>query len=199
MSRSRENQIGCPGGKRMGHEEKIPRIFNSISLPLLLIDRDFVVVAANSAAVHHLSRSQADVIGESCFKVSHGSDEPCWHSEETACPVKEAFETGRRARVIHKHRTKGRIMVEEIVATPFVEDTPRIDYVIEEYRDVTELLDLRDGILPVCLSCKKIRDRDGSWHPIERYIGSHTGADFSHSLCPDCIRRLYPEEETSED
>ncbi|MBW1685780.1 MAG: PAS domain-containing protein [Deltaproteobacteria bacterium] len=177
----------------MGHEEKIPRIFNSISLPLLLINRDFVVVAANSAAIPHLSQSQADVIGESCFKVTHDADEPCWHSEETACPVKEAFETGRRARAIHKHRIKGHIIVEEIVATPFVEDTPQIDYVIEEYRDVTELLDLRDGILPVCLSCKKIRDTGGSWHPIEEYIGSHTGADFSHSLCPDCFQRLYPE------
>ncbi len=182
----------------MGHEEKIPRIFNSISLPLLLIDRDFVVVAANSAAILHLSRSQADVIGESCYKVTHGSGDPCWHLEKTGCPVKEAFETGRRARVIHKHRIKGHIIVEEIVATPLVEDTPQIDYVIEEYRDVTELLDLRDGILPVCLSCKKIRDRGGSWHPIEMYISGHNGAHFSHSLCSDCVLRLCPEQETTE-
>ena len=100
----------------MEHEEKIPRIFNSISLPVLLIDRNYVVVAANFAAMNHLSQSQGYVIGKPCFTVTHGSDEPCWHSEGIGCPVKEAFETKKRARTIHKHQIEGQVIVEEIVA-----------------------------------------------------------------------------------
>jgi CheY-like chemotaxis protein len=49
------------------------------------------------------------------------------------------------------------------------------------------------GLLPICASCKKIRDEKGGWHPIEEYIASHSEADFSHGICPDCAQRLYPE------
>ena len=49
------------------------------------------------------------------------------------------------------------------------------------------------GLLPICCSCKKIRDDQGYWSQIEEYIHKHSEAEFSHSLCPDCARRLYPE------
>jgi len=49
------------------------------------------------------------------------------------------------------------------------------------------------GFLPICTSCKKIRDDKGYWNHIESYIKKHSGADFSHSLCPECIEKLYPE------
>lgn len=48
-------------------------------------------------------------------------------------------------------------------------------------------------LLPICAACKKIRDDQGYWTQVERYIEDHTGASFSHSICPDCARRLYPE------
>jgi len=49
------------------------------------------------------------------------------------------------------------------------------------------------GMLPICSSCKKIRNDRGYWQQIESYIREHSDAQFSHSLCPDCIKRLYPE------
>jgi len=48
------------------------------------------------------------------------------------------------------------------------------------------------GILPICASCKKIRDDQGYWNQIESYIGNHTDAQFSHGICPECARKLYP-------
>lgn len=48
------------------------------------------------------------------------------------------------------------------------------------------------GLLPICSSCKKVRDDGGYWQQIEHYISQHSQADFSHSICPDCARRLYP-------
>jgi PAS domain S-box-containing protein len=50
------------------------------------------------------------------------------------------------------------------------------------------------GFLPICASCKKIRDDTGYWNEVERYIGEHSEAKFSHGICPDCMRKLYPEE-----
>jgi len=57
-----------------------------------------------------------------------------------------------------------------------------------------ELNTLR-GILPVCSSCKKIRDDEGIWNQIEEYIESHSKALFSHSLCPTCMDSMYGEHE----
>jgi PAS domain S-box-containing protein len=49
------------------------------------------------------------------------------------------------------------------------------------------------GLLPICASCKKIRDDKGYWNQIEVYIQSHSEAEFTHSFCPECMRKLYPE------
>jgi hypothetical protein len=49
------------------------------------------------------------------------------------------------------------------------------------------------GFLPMCASCKKIRDDQGYWNQVEAYIRSHSEAVCSHSICPDCLQRLYPE------
>ncbi|HUJ17990.1 MAG TPA: response regulator [Nitrospirota bacterium] len=47
------------------------------------------------------------------------------------------------------------------------------------------------GILPICSSCKKIRDDKGSWQQIESYIREHSEAEFTHGICPDCVKKLY--------
>ena len=52
-----------------------------------------------------------------------------------------------------------------------------------------------NGLLPICASCKKIRDDDGYWDQIETYIQKHSEAEFSHSLCPTCTEDLYGNEE----
>lgn len=46
------------------------------------------------------------------------------------------------------------------------------------------------GLLPICSSCKKIRDNVGAWHRIETYICKHTDADFTHGICPDCAKNM---------
>ncbi|MHB1013968.1 MAG: hypothetical protein ACYC2W_01645 [Desulfurivibrionaceae bacterium] len=49
------------------------------------------------------------------------------------------------------------------------------------------------GFLPICAACKKIRDDTGYWRQIEEYISKHSNALFSHGICPDCSKKLYPE------
>ena len=49
------------------------------------------------------------------------------------------------------------------------------------------------GLLPICASCKKIRDDKGYWNQIEAYIRDRSEAEFSHSICPKCAKRLYPD------
>ena len=49
------------------------------------------------------------------------------------------------------------------------------------------------GLLPICSSCKKIRDDQGYWQQVEVYLWDHSEAEFTHGLCPDCVKRLYPD------
>ena len=66
------------------------------------------------------------------------------------------------------------------------------DAYLELQSALAEVKELK-GILPICASCKKIRDDKGYWQQIESYISSHSEAEFSHGICPACIARLYPD------
>jgi two-component system cell cycle sensor histidine kinase/response regulator CckA len=49
------------------------------------------------------------------------------------------------------------------------------------------------GLIPICAGCKQIRDDQGYWQHVEQYVAAHSEAEFSHAICPACVRRLYPE------
>ncbi len=64
---------------------------------------------------------------------------------------------------------------------------------ISELQDALAKVKTLSGMLPICAACKKIRDDKGYWEAVEGYIKKHSDATFTHSLCPGCIRKLYPE------
>ncbi len=65
--------------------------------------------------------------------------------------------------------------------------------VIVELQAALAQVKLLSGFLPICCSCKKIRDDQGYWQQIESYIRAHSQAEFSHGICPECSQKLYPE------
>jgi PAS domain S-box-containing protein len=67
------------------------------------------------------------------------------------------------------------------------------DQLIFAYRDALERVKTLKGFIPICSSCKKIRNDSGFWSQIEAYISEHSDAEFSHGLCPECAQKLYPE------
>ena len=64
---------------------------------------------------------------------------------------------------------------------------------IVELKSALSKVKTLSGMLPICASCKKIRDDKGYWNQIESYINKHSEAEFSHSICPDCADKLYPD------
>jgi PAS domain S-box-containing protein len=64
---------------------------------------------------------------------------------------------------------------------------------IAELQEALDRVRTLSGLLPICGSCKKIRDDAGYWQRIEAYISDHTGAQFSHGLCPQCADELHAE------
>lgn len=71
----------------------------------------------------------------------------------------------------------------------FDEHRRLIDRLEGALREIKQL----NGLLPICASCKKIRDDNGGWTQIETYISRHTDAEFTHGICPECAEKLYPD------
>ena len=72
-------------------------------------------------------------------------------------------------------------------------DEEEREALISELRDALAKVRTLRGLLPICSSCKKIRDDKGYWNKIESYIKEHSEADFTHSICPECAKELYPD------
>ena len=64
---------------------------------------------------------------------------------------------------------------------------------IQELQAALARVKLLSGLLPICANCKRIRNDQGYWKKLESYIQSHSEATFSHSICPECVHKLYPE------
>jgi PAS domain-containing protein len=67
------------------------------------------------------------------------------------------------------------------------------EMLIRDLEDALAEVKTLSGLLPICASCKKIRDDHGYWHQLEQFVTTHSGAQFSHGICPDCAHKLYPD------
>jgi CheY-like chemotaxis protein len=65
---------------------------------------------------------------------------------------------------------------------------------LKELEDALSRINRLQGLLPICASCKKIRDDKGYWNQVEHYISDHSEAEFTHTICTACVRKLYPEQ-----
>lgn len=83
------------------------------------------------------------------------------------------------------------------VVTKEMEAEEEREKLVVELQDALANIKTLRGFLPICASCKKIRDDKGYWNQIENYISTHTDVDFSHGICPDCAKKLYPEYDLS--
>ena len=68
----------------------------------------------------------------------------------------------------------------------------RLSSTVDSLRKTRAELNLLQGLIPICSYCKKVRDDQGYWRQVEEYLHQKAGAEFSHSLCPQCIAEHYP-------
>ena len=81
----------------------------------------------------------------------------------------------------------------ELLEARVLERTAALNATVVDLRSALENVKQLSGLLPICGSCKRIRDDEGYWSQVEDYISAHSTAEFSHSLCPDCLARLRDE------
>ena len=164
-------------------------LYSNTNAIVVVGDRDRRVRFVNPAAESLFERVAAELVDRPfAFPVSPG-------------PVREmVIERQRGDNVIAElHVVETRWCDEEAYLVSLHDITERKWAEAERERLIVELQDALDkirtlkGLLPICASCKKIRDDQGYWQEVEVYVSSHTDADFTHGICPDCAEKLYPD------
>ncbi len=203
-------------GERRSTEQPVKKQTEFLHLVLESLDHPFYVIDVETFAIT-LANSAAQMGGltgkSTCHALTHKRDTPC-NSAEHPCPLEIIKHTQKPVVVEHIHFDKdGQPRNVEVHAYPVFDEQGQLSQMIEYTLDITErkrieaerdklIKDLQrslakvktlSGMLPICASCKKIRDDQGYWNQIEAYIHKHSEATFSHGICPECTHKLYPE------
>jgi PAS domain S-box-containing protein len=175
-------------------------LVESMADGLLVLDARDRVVDVNPAARTFIG-SPAEVIGRRADEIpgplgasiaalrAHAAD----HIEVSLPGDPERYVDVRRSPLTDRDgSTSASVVVIHDLSERRARELDREELITELKRAVADIKSLR-GLLPICSSCKKIRDDKGSWAGLEKYIMDHSDAQFSHGICPDCMRKLYPD------
>lgn len=179
-------------------------ILNAIPLPIFIVEEDVRIVDVNQAASVLLDANNGSYYLEKSGDVLHcvhatSADEGCGKAPACRqCVIRSAVNSSLKGQTVARERTKAKLLVngaaqeiELLVTTaPFGYENRKLALLI--FEDITELSMLR-SILPICSNCKKIRDDHDYWNSLESYFNMNLGIDFTHGICPDCIREFYPQ------
>jgi hypothetical protein len=77
--------------------------------------------------------------------------------------------------------------------------TEERERLIQELQETLAKVNTLSGLLPICAWCKKLRDDEGYWKSVEEYISAHTGAEFTHGMCPDCYDKVLAQQDNKKD
>lgn len=180
--------------------------FDTIPDFLSVHDRELRFVRVNKALADFLGQPAEKLIGNHCYKLLHGLDHP-WEG----CPHQQAIATGEITTFEVNDPAIGVVL--EVTCSPLLDEDGNLTGTVHVARNISERIKrtrerenlikqledslakvkLLSGFLPICASCKKIRDDQGYWQQVEKYIRTHSEAQFSHSICPDCAHKLYPD------
>jgi phosphoserine phosphatase RsbU/P len=113
-------------------------------------------------------------------------------TKHTKSDIINALQTGANDYLI-KPFDIGELTARVNVAKRMVELQTSLAAKIKELESANEQIKTLSGIVPICASCKNIRDDTGYWQQVEEYISKHSEAVFSHGICPSCMQKLYPD------
>lgn len=186
---------------------KLQNIFNNV-IPICITNKEYDIIGTN--------RSYDSIFRTTSHK---GAPIKCYNERPSSkcrgegCPVVEILERNRDMYTCEtvRYGTTGTERYFIVSATPYLDLDGQKIGVIETFQEITPRKKLEKekeklirnlqealaqvkvlkGFLPICASCKKIRDDKGYWTQIETYIRNHSEAEFSHGICPDCAEKHY--------
>lgn len=179
-------------------------ILDALPIPLLLVNRDVRLLWVNRCAHRMIERTRTyRDLGKS------GEVLGCIHALETAagcggsaacgdCVLRNAVSQASAGRQVCQQKTILHVQTPDgckdvhllVTATPIQDGENEL--VLLCLQDISELIQLR-SLIPICSSCKKVRNDDSYWQSLESHFRERLDIQFSHGICPDCREKMYPE------
>ena len=186
------------------NEQRLKLLLDTLPSGVIIVDPDtHTITDVNAAAVRMIGTAREEIVGKRCHRF-------VCPAEEGKCPITDlGFVVENSDRQLLNAQGNSIEIVKTVV--PFKFDGH--NYLVENFIDITERKRLEEerevlinalqealenvkklsGMLPICASCKKIRDDKGYWNQLESYISQHSEVLFSHGLCPECMEKALGE------
>lgn len=192
----------------------LQQLLNAIPVPIFYKNRELVYIGCNENFGKYLGRPIEEIIGRTVYDLAPKHLAEIYQAKDQELMDNPGVQ-------VYESMVKGGTTEERNVIfhkATFCDNHGRVDGMIGVILDITELrqteaqrerliADLRDaidrvkvlsGFLPICATCKKIRNDSGYWQQLEAYIHEHSQAVFSHSICPDCAKKLFADYEAEQ-
>jgi PAS domain-containing protein len=202
----RRSEEAMQSAKIKAEEEraKTEAVMAAIGDGISIQDRDLTIVYQNETLISFFG----DHRGEKCYRAYNQAGTPC-----NFCPVLASFQDGLVHTTEMNYQTQSGISCFETTTSPLrnaageiisgIMVTRNVDQrkkmeeeresLIRDLNQALASIKTLSGLISTCASCKRIRNSKGEWEQMEFYIQKHSEAKFSHGLCPECTKKLYPD------
>jgi hypothetical protein len=189
--------------KSMSGEACMKTVLDAYPSPVLILDDDLRIHNANRAAREMLFHGGRAFKHRLCGDLIHcvhalESEGGCGATEFCSdCVLRQTAEAVSEGLSVFRHTSSMKLVRDGkvshvwflVTGAPFeYGDERRVVLTLE---DITEIIELR-RIIPICSHCRKVRDDAQFWQSVEAYLHKYMGVQFSHGICPDCVRKYYP-------
>jgi len=185
-------------------EVRLKTVLDTIQAGIVVIDPEtHIIVGVNAAAGKMVGAPREQILGSVCH-------EHICPADKGQCPITDLGQSLENAEQVLLTASGKRVPILKTAVSVVLAGR---EHLLESFLDITERKQAEEererligelqealakvktlsGLLPICASCKRIRDDQGYWQQIEAYIRDHSEAEFSHSVCPECAKKLYPE------
>jgi PAS domain-containing protein len=183
--------------------DQLRKVLDSIPASIFLVDRDVRILECNSAARTLIHEERCFTPRRLCgdvLRCVHARSAPGGCGTSAVCPdcvLRNAVTAAAGGSIVMRKQTRMTLARNDETHDVFflvtvhpleVEGRPLALMTLE---DVTEVVELQ-GMLPICANCKRVRDEHDFWEQIESYLHRRSKLEFTHSICPDCMKKLYP-------
>jgi len=190
------------------HREELQMIIDASPVMIFYKDCENRFIRVNKALAEATGLPKEEMEGKTVSEIYPNQAASYWEDDKeviaTGKPktgIIEPIDTAMGTRLVQTDKIpyrdkEGRIIGIIGFSMDITERKQAEEALEEERRRLQQALDevrtLR-GIVPICANCKQIRDDNGYWNQVEKYVSEHSEATFSHGICPECVKKLYPE------
>jgi PAS domain S-box-containing protein len=195
-------------------ERKLRNITSHLAEGIYVLDQQGKITFMNPEAERLLGRTREELNEKGAHNLVHYRKVDGTLLPLEACELHNVVMSGKNYTSVDEVfvRKDGTMLPVAVVTSPIWEEG-KVVSAVTAFRDISRQKELEQersqlilayedalnniktlkGLVPICASCKKIRDDKGFWNHVEVFIQQRTNAEFSHGICPDCAKKLYPD------